>query len=592
MENAIENIEAQLSSGGVQLTMKVLEKAKRHGITASFQSDTGLRETKDKVQRYNLLFSSFPIEEMLSATSIEKLRDTLDDVFSHLNKKMRICPYPVRRALPLVEGISSDLDSRLHDLLHGRMLMHHNFEEFQKVMEQLRQIWAFWDEDFKEFTNVAREVTRRRNDKFVPIKISKRHSLTEDRLSYIENFRTNHEQLQRTIVNVLGGDDDTLDTAENDTAPVVVEEMGDVDAIEEIAQAYLVVKDVDVLDVTPEGARIWSQAEQAYNERTARVENSIIARLRDRLAVAKTANEMFRVFSKFNALFVRPKIRGAIAEYQVQLISNVREDIESLQEQFTHQYGQSESHAMAQLHDMPPISGAIHRARQIERQLNSYMGKVQDILGAQWAQQTDGQKLYQLGEGFRKKLDTRPIFDDWLRDINRRHLSISGRLFAIHQNRAKGNQLEIHVNFDSQVITLFKEVRNLLWLNFNVPHAISNVSKEARRVYPFAVSLMESLNTLAQTNLAMQGMVEVVMLLSGYRNDVQAFIAKGSPLRWDTFVLAYDVHVRQNPENALGRSSGDDKLHVQFVRNLGNSIATLQSKVSTLWQSRRLWRLR
>ena len=49
-------------------------------------------------------------------------------------------------------------------------------------------------------------------------------------------------------------------------------------------------------------------AENAYNERVARVENQIISRLRDRLGTARNANEMFRVFSKFNALFVRPKV--------------------------------------------------------------------------------------------------------------------------------------------------------------------------------------------------------------------------------------------------------------------------------------------
>lgn len=49
-------------------------------------------------------------------------------------------------------------------------------------------------------------------------------------------------------------------------------------------------------------------AENAYNERVSRVENQIIARLRDRLGTARNANEMFRVFSKFNALFVRPKV--------------------------------------------------------------------------------------------------------------------------------------------------------------------------------------------------------------------------------------------------------------------------------------------
>lgn len=56
-----------------------------------------------------------------------------------------------------------------------------------------------------------------------------------------------------------------------------------------------------------EGAEIWYTAETAYNDRVARIENQIISRLRDRLATARNAQEMFRVFSKFNTLFVRPK---------------------------------------------------------------------------------------------------------------------------------------------------------------------------------------------------------------------------------------------------------------------------------------------
>ena len=45
---------------------------------------------------------------------------------------------------------------------------------------------------------------------------------------------------------------------------------------------------------------------------------------------------MFRVFSKFNALFVRPKIRGAIQEYQTQLIDSVKEDIKRLHDKVRH----------------------------------------------------------------------------------------------------------------------------------------------------------------------------------------------------------------------------------------------------------------
>lgn len=45
-----------------------------------------------------------------------------------------------------------------------------------------------------------------------------------------------------------------------------------------------------------------------YDSRIERVEAQITSKLRDRLATAKNANEMFRVFSKFNALFFRPRV--------------------------------------------------------------------------------------------------------------------------------------------------------------------------------------------------------------------------------------------------------------------------------------------
>lgn len=40
---------------------------------------------------------------------------------------------------------------------------------------------------------------------------------------------------------------------------------------------------------------------------------------------------MFRVFSKFNPLFFRPRIRAAIAEFQADLIKHVREAVHKLQ---------------------------------------------------------------------------------------------------------------------------------------------------------------------------------------------------------------------------------------------------------------------
>ena len=590
LESALKSIDAQTRNDGVQLTLDILQHAKRYQVKVSFYADTGLKEALDTVQKYNQLMREFPMDDLLAATTLQKVQESLDTIFGHLNRKLRFTTYPIARALPLVHAISGDLDSQLHSLLHGRTLMHLEYKDFQTVMDVADNIWSTWDEHAKDFTNVARELMRKRAEKFMPIKVLGRHSKTQDRMNYIKTFRVNHEQLQRTIVTVLGNKNLSSTAADEITSNqvVLVEEIGDVDAVQEVAQAYAALKDVDVLDVSAEGTQIWVQAESTYNERTSRVENSIIARLRDRLATAKTANEMFRVFSKFNALFVRPKIRGAISEYQSQLIDNVKHDISALHERFKQQYGHSEAHAMAQLRDLPPVAGAIIWARQIERQLDGYMRKVENVLGQDWVLHSEGQKLEAEGTMFRKKLDTRPIFDAWLQDVQRRNISISGRLFGIARNRAMGNTLELTITFDPQVIVLFKEVRNLLWLNYQIPHAVSSISKEAKRVYPYAVSLMESVRSLAQTSRFIDSMPKVSILLSGYQKDMQNLIVTGTTLKWESFVHSYDLHVKHTPLLAGGTTSrsasggrGESK-HVQFVRDFAASASLLQSKTSTL----------
>lgn len=591
MELALEGIEGQLRSEGVLLTLEILKQAKRFQATVSFTADTGLKEAMDKVQKFNQLMRDFSLDELLSATSLPKVQEAIAQIFGHLNKKLRICPYPIRRALPLVEAISADLDDVLHRLLPGTELVNLDYKQFQALMRTCDGIFRTWEDSVKEFTNVAREVTRRRNEKFIPIKINKRHLELESRIKYVGTFRDNHEQFQRTIINVLGPRATISGVAD---APgihgVVMEEMGDVDAVEEVNKAWESLLNVDLLDVTDQGKERWVRAENLYNERTTRVENSIIARLRDRLATAKTANEMFRVFSKFNALFVRPKIRGAIQEYQNQLMDHVKQAINGLHERFKQQYGHSETHAMAQLRDLPPVSGAIIWARQIEFQLDGYMRKVEAVLGPDWHLHAEGHKLQEESNLFKHKLDTARIYEAWLTDVSRRKISIAGQLFGIARVRSAGGILELAVNFDPQVITLFKETRNFMWQSYSVPHAVTTVSKDAKRVYPYAVSLMESVRTLSQTLRQVSAMGEESVLLNGYRNEVYRLIGEGVPLRWESFVNSHELFYSDQRQarpllpggTELSLTKSTESKHGMFIRGFAAAVSVLQSKALSL----------
>jgi len=71
----------------------------------------------------------------------------------------------------------------------------------------------------------------------------------------------------------------------------------------------------DVLDTSAEGQEQWDAAKKAYELATAKIELQLTQMLKQKLAKAANANEMFQVFADYNQLLMRPKIKGTIAQY-------------------------------------------------------------------------------------------------------------------------------------------------------------------------------------------------------------------------------------------------------------------------------------
>lgn len=236
---------------------------------------------------------------------------------------------------------------------------------------------------------------------------------------------------------------------------------------------------------------------------------------------------------------------------------------------------------MSQLRDIPSVSGAIIWARQIERQLLMYMKRVEDVLGKGWESYAEGQKLQVESASFRAKLDTKPLYDAWIVDITRRgNLTVTGRLFDIVRTRATSTgaqgQLQLIVQFDSQVVGLFKEVRALIWLGFPVPLTITHRAKDAKRVYPHAVSLIESVRTYTQTLDLIEQNPDIAVLLASYRNHAQQMIARGINMQWDHLVNAYESH------RFLPGAEGRESRHFVYVREFASVVSLLQDKAAAL----------
>lgn len=125
MERALEGIKAQLKSDPIVLELDILKHAKRFHATVSFDSDTGLTEMTARgpstfdhlrpaclpltppsthtVHSYCQLMKDFPLNELLSATDLERIRESILIIFKHLYTKLKLSsvslfPSSVRRA--------------------------------------------------------------------------------------------------------------------------------------------------------------------------------------------------------------------------------------------------------------------------------------------------------------------------------------------------------------------------------------------------------------------------------------------------------------------------------------------------------------
>ena len=70
---------------------------------------------------------------------------------------LKSSPYPIRRTLPLVEAISSDFNDQFLRVLGSQRLMYMDYAKFDDIMAFAQDVFAVWDENMKDFTNVGRE---------------------------------------------------------------------------------------------------------------------------------------------------------------------------------------------------------------------------------------------------------------------------------------------------------------------------------------------------------------------------------------------------------------------------------------------------
>ena len=114
------------------------------------------------------------------------------------------------------------------------------------------------------------------------------------------------------------------------------------------------------------------------------------------MSSAQSANEMFRIFSQFNPIFFRAKVKNAVTEYQSHLLKKVKSDIENLRNKFLQSYRNSHVSKLCEVRDIPPVGGQVIWTEQIKNKLEMYMNRVEYIFGSDWQNNHEGKLNYAL----------------------------------------------------------------------------------------------------------------------------------------------------------------------------------------------------
>ena len=500
LDKKLADTKEQLESPGVCLTKLVLKRNNRVSEQLIREAESELDRCIEIVQVSVTFLRDFPIDELHSAADLLKLSRATTLCLQHF-AKLKHSRYDFSRAVRLMEVVGAALFSRLVALLREKDIMGSSIEELRKVHSQAETMFLTWDTQYATQRGTLKDVAKRRKETMRSLHFDS--AALQQRLAVVVEFREQHERLLNVFSVVMSGQESEATMGVNEAYQLVIRSVS------------------DVMDISEAGTRAWISAHQMYEKKLERTEEKVMRLLENRLGAAQTAEEMFRVFSTFNPLFFRPAIRNAVNSFRAALVKNVREDVRRLQDKFRLRYEDSLERATADLRDIPPLSGTIIWARQIENQLTTLMKRLEDVLGLGWEEHFEGKQLKEVCDELQSYLDTDQLYKDWLqvqlKADTQKYSKLKEFLLLVVDDPRTGRKT-LQVNFDDKQVVVFKEVRYLEWLlpgmsttHKAIPSTLLSMSREAYARYPVATALQAALSGFAQAKCGISSSNSVLL---------------------------------------------------------------------------------
>jgi dynein heavy chain 1 len=360
LSEELHKVQEQLSSPGVEVTLAMLRETKRFVATLALQNNTGLEQAVSYTQDVQHFLKTYPAVEFQSAGDLEKVSQITNAVFDHFPKVRQSRYYGLERTAQLLSASTLTIRRTVENILleHYPNLLFMDYKEYElKVRYPTQDVFVQFQDRFEQFKEFFLEQGRRRKIAS-PAKILEQlqlyHKPLEARLDAIHDFRSSHERLRQVVIQVLQDDESATGMI---GGPEEQQTAGAIQTVE--GAPRLIFSSLNVLDLSPGGQKAFDMALEEYDLQMDAMEERLAKLLRDKLTACQDAEDMFRVFARFNPLLSRTRVRVAVKEFQVQLIATVAQAVEGLQTKLQSKYETSSAAKISKLRFIPPVSGKI-----------------------------------------------------------------------------------------------------------------------------------------------------------------------------------------------------------------------------------------
>lgn len=489
MESALESVLEQVAQPQVKRAIEILNAAKRFQVTLAFQNNLGITEKLDETKAYNVLLKDLPISDLIyskeNALDLASIEHSITSLFNHLKRWKSQNTFPLERMIELIELLIKEIVSSLTHILAEMNLMIIPFASFVDICEkQIIHVLDTIDSNVKFMVNIIRELMRKRQEKFMIVKIDQQIlSELRDRIDHLLSLRGKHQDLLHALM--------------------YLDENGNL--MEEITASYS--KHVainNLFDFSKPGASVLQVNEQLYYETSSKILNSISSMVNAKLLYCETFADFVAYFMKFqeSTSTVSPLIFSFVDEsHKLRLLEIVYADIQMvfksahLIRKDSTQFPQSSGSFNSSL---SPIIWDLSIKNRLEFVLETLL----NIIGENWSKYSVGSNIEQETRSFIKKMDIDAFFQNWVSNATKAVENDTNQLPVLridYPDVVDGNKKpKVVVNFDHTIIEFMDQAQELQNLGFEIPMNLSLQLEKIRSAHPLVLSLQEHLDTLEE----------------------------------------------------------------------------------------------